>query len=127
MRAFVKRTWTVAIHLPTHVIPVHAPLACFDVGSTCTNIELHTNRLVLVLAKLNGAPIRNLDAPFCLALCRQPCLCLFALEGLHGFVGMAETSGWMKKPVNCRATAMAACETGHLGDAITPSKQHQRS
>ena len=66
MRAFVKRKWTIAIHLPTHVIPMHAPLACFDVGSTCTNIELHTNRLVLVLAKLNGAPIRNLDAPLAL-------------------------------------------------------------
>ena len=66
MRALVKRKWTVAIHLPAHVIPMHAPLAGFDVGSTCANIELHTNRFVLVLAKLNVAPIRNLYAPFAL-------------------------------------------------------------
>ena len=66
MRALMKRKWTVAIHLPTYVIPVHAPFACFDVCSTRTNIELHTNRLVLVLPKLNGAPIRNLDTSFAL-------------------------------------------------------------
>ena len=53
---------SVAIDLPAHVVSMHATLSCLYVSTAGTHIELHANGLVLVLSKLDGTSIRDLDA-----------------------------------------------------------------
>ena len=65
MRALVVWERTVAIHLPTDMISMHASLACLDVCPANSNVKLHANRLILVLPK-HGATIWNLYASFAL-------------------------------------------------------------
>ena len=66
---------SIAIDLPAHVITMHTTFSCLDVCTAGSNIELHANGLVLVLSKLDGTPVRNLDAT----------LALFALALATGF------------------------------------------
>ena len=43
---------------------MHATFACCHAGTTGAHIELHANQLVLILPKLDGAPLWELNAPF---------------------------------------------------------------
>ena len=53
--------WSVAIDLPTNVIAMHASLATFHIGTASSDIELHANRLVLILPKLDCTSIWDLN------------------------------------------------------------------
>ena len=104
----MKWKWFVVTVLPANMIAVHASFSCFDIFSTSAHIELHANRFVFVLSKLDRTPIWNLNStlslfhPFC------PCLC----PSDRAVVGQDRTVNFLKDDVGFPSKAMATYETG---------------
>ena len=128
MGALVVWEMTIAIHLPTDMISMHASLACLHVCPASSNVKLHADGLILVLPKLDCTTIWNLYAPFALIFVPTFALCPSVAELLEvDLVDMAETSGWTRKAVKTLSMAGATYEIEHLDGAQALSKQHRHS
>ena len=103
MRALMK--WGVAMttHFPTHMISMHTGLPWLDIGSACSDVVLHTYRLVVALTKLHDTSIWNLN----LALTWSS----FAISFLSAFSFVLRRSlcRWIRLK-----TLIAACGTSSL-------------
>ena len=86
MRALVVWEMTIAIHLPTDMISMHASLACLDVCPASSNVKLHADGLILVLPKLDCTTIWNLYAPFALIFASTFAFALLLLSSLRSIL-----------------------------------------
>ena len=127
MRALVVWEMTIAIHLPTDMISMHASLACLDVCPASSNVNFMQMGLFLFSPNLIAQPSESVCA-LCPDLCLHFCLCPSVAELLEvDLVDMAETSGWTRKTVKTLSMAVATYEIERLDGAQALSKQHQRS
>ena len=83
MGALVVWEMTIAIHLPTDMISMHASLACLHVCPASSNVKLHANRLILVLPKLDCTAVWNLYAAFALIFASTFAFALLLLSCLR--------------------------------------------
>ena len=124
MRALMK--WGVAMttHFPTHMISMHTALPWLDIGSACSNVVLHTYRLVVALTKLHDTSIWNLNLALTWSSFAISFLSAFSCaEAVPLLLDKAENADCCLLHLLLDSKVEAACETAHLDDEKTSELQ----